>query len=336
MSSANSSTLHSGNWFNRALVPSLATILICAAAPQSHAQEYPSKPIHLVVSFPPGAGTDLVARVIAQEMQTAWGQQVIVENKPGAAGNIAAELVGRAAADGYTLLLVNSTFTANVGLFPNLPFNPLKDFVPVMRLGSSPMVIAAAANAPFDTLAGMVAAAKAKPGTLSYASCGNGGPPHIIGEQFMRLHGLDAAHIPYKGCGPATNDVLGGQVPVLFTNYSSTKAYLPSGRLKALAVTLPQRSSLAPEVPTVKELGFGDISTDLWFGLVAPAGTPAAIIEKLNTGIASALNTPSVKDKLMNQAVEPQPDTSAEFTRFLKQEIAMYTKLIKELNIKLD
>ena len=314
----------------------LAVLAGFAAASQAAAVDYPVKPIRIVVSFPPGAGTDLVARVVGAELQTVWGQQVIVENKPGAAGNIAAETVLRSPADGYTLLLVNSTFTANVGLFPNLPFDPIKDFAPITRLGASPMVIAAAANTPFNNLPEMMGAIKAEPNKYSYASCGNGGPPHIVGEQFFRMHGTDVTHIPYKGCAPATTDVVGGQVPILFTNYSSVKSYLPSGRLKAMAVTLKERSSLAPDIPTVKELGLGDITTDLWFGLVAPAGTPQAIVEKLGKNISDVLKKLDVREKLRQQAVDPQPDSPAQFSTFLKEEIVLYSRLIKELGIKLD
>lgn len=321
---------------SRAIKGALCHVLLSLSALPALADDYPSKPIRLVVSFPAGAGTDLIARVVGAELQNIWGQQVIVENKPGAAGNIAAETVLRAPADGYTLLIVNSTFTANVGLFPKLPFNPITDFQPITRLGASPMVIAAAGNTQFDNLGQMVTAAKSAPGALSYASCGNGGPPHIVAEQFFRLHGANVTHIPYKGCAPATTDVVGGQVPILFTNYLSVKPYLPTGRLKALAVTLRERSPLAPDIPTVRELGFGDITTDLWFGLVARAGTPQPVVEKLSAAVARALSSPSVREKLNQQAVEPQPDSRQAFGQFLKEEVALYSRLVKELDIKLD
>ena len=297
---------------------------------------YPNKPVRIVLGFSPGAGTDLIARLIAKDLQDLLGQSVIVDNKPGAAGNLAADTVLKAPADGYTLLLINSTFAANVGLFPKLGFDPIKDFAPVTLLGSAPLLIAASSESGINSLKAMVAQAKARPNSLSYASCGNGGPPHIIGEQFMKLQGIQVAHIPYKGCGPATNDVIANHVPLLFTNFSSAVPFLASGKLKPLAVTLKQRSVLAPEIPTVSELGLGELNADLWFGLVVRAGVPEAIIERLNRDIVQVMSRSEIKEKLRAQVVEPQTSTVDQFDKYIKSEIKQYTALIKEFNIKAD
>jgi tripartite-type tricarboxylate transporter receptor subunit TctC len=264
------------------------------------------------------------------------GQPVVVENKPGAAGNIAADIVAKADPDGHTLLMANSTFAANVGVFTKLPFDPVKDFAPVTLVGSAPLLIAASQTSGIESLQTLVQRAKAQPGRLSYASCGNGGPPHIIGEQFMKLQGIEVTHVPYKGCGPATTDVLSGHVPLLFTNFSSAVRHLPSGKLKALAVTLKQRSPLAPDVPTVAELGLGDLDADLWFGVVVTAGTPKEIVGRLNTDIRKILAQPEVTQKLRALTIEPRTTSEEEFATYLKAEIARYTSLARQFGIKVD
>jgi tripartite-type tricarboxylate transporter receptor subunit TctC len=300
------------------------------------AQAYPNKPVRIVVGFPPGAGTDLIARLIAKDLGDLLGQSVVVDNKPGAGGNIATEVALKAPADGYTLLFINSTFAANVGLFPNLGFDPIRDFTPVTLLGSAPLLIAASGGSGIDSLKAMVAQAKAKPNSLSYASCGNGGPPHIIGEQFMKMQGIKVTHIPYKGCGPATTDVVANQVPLLFTNFSSAVPFLASGKLKPLAVTLKKRSPLAPEIPTVGELGMGELDADLWFGLIVRSGVPKEIVERLNRDIVQVMSKPDIRDKLRAQIVAPQTSTIEQFDKYIRSEIAQYTALIKEFNIKVD
>lgn len=300
------------------------------------AQAYPSKPIRIVVGFAAGAGTDLIARRVAKDLQDVLGQPVIVDNKPGAAGNLATETVLKAPADGYTLLLANSTFASNVALFPKLGFDPIKDFAPVSLLGSSPMLIAASSASGIDSLKALVAQAKARPNALSYASCGKGGPPHIVGEQFMKMQGIQVAHIPYKGCQPATTDVVANHVPLLFTSFAGAVPFLASGKLKPLAVTLKKRSPLAPEIPTVSELGLGEVSTDLWFGIVVRTGVPAAIVERLNRDIVQVMSRPEVKENLRAQMVEPQTSTVKQFDEYIKSEIQQYTTLIREINIQAD
>ncbi len=313
----------------------LAVALACASS-WAAAQGFPDRPVKLVVSFPPGAGTDVVARLVGRELQEAFGQPVVVENRPGAAGNIAAEIVARAPADGYTLLINNSTFAANVALFKNLRFDPVKDFVPVTMLGSAPMLVAVGGSTGIDSLAALVARVKANPGKMSWASCGNGGPPHIIGEEFMRRQGLKVTHIPYKGCAPANADVASGQVPIAMTSYAGTQAFIASGRMKPLAVALPRRSTLAPEIPTVAELGFGDIEADLWYGLVAPAGTPREAIARLNKEIVQILNRADIQEKLKGMTVEVRPSTPEEFGAYMLKEIDRYSKLVHEFGLKVD
>ena len=313
----------------------VALILACAAS-SAFAQGYPNRPIRMVVSFPPGAGTDVVARLVARDLQEIFGQPVVVENRPGAAGNIASEIVAKAPADGYTLLINNSTFAANVALFSNLRFDPLKDFVPVTILGSAPMVIAVSAGSGIDSLSALVARVKANPGKTSWASCGNGGPPHIIGEEFMHLHGLKTTHVPYKGCAAATTDIASGQVPIGFVTYAGTQPLIAAGKVKPLAVALPRRSALAPDIPTVAELGFGNIEADLWYGLVAPAGTPREAIDRLNKEITQILQREHIKEKLKAATAEPRTSTPEEFGAYMRQEIDRYSKLIRQFGLKVD
>jgi tripartite-type tricarboxylate transporter receptor subunit TctC len=314
----------------------LLAFSLALASAWAGAQGFPSRPVKLVVSFPPGAGTDVIARLVARDLQEVFGQPVIVENRPGAAGNIASEVVARAPADGYTLLVNNSTFAANVALFSNLRFDPVKDFVPITLLGSAPMLIAVGTNTGIDSLAAFVQRAKANPGSMSWGSCGNGGPPHIIGEEFMRLHGLKVTHIPYKGCIAANNDLASGQVPIVFTSYAGSQSYTAAGKMKPLAVALPKRSSLAPEIPTVAELGLGNIEADLWYGLVAPAGTPREAIVRLNKEIVQILNKAEIKEKLKGMTVEVRPTTPEEFGAYMTKEIQRYSKLVKEFGLKVD
>ena len=321
--------------FARSWAVAAATSLALVAT-AGWTQSYPSKPIRMVVSFPPGAATDTLARVLGKAMQESLGQPIVVENKPGAAGNIASEAVAKAPPDGYTLLMANSTFSANVGLFAKLPFDPIRDFAPVAYLGASPLIIAVNPATGVGSLKELVERARAQPGTLSYASCGNGGPPHIVGEQFMRTQGIKVTHVPYKGCAPATTDVLAGHVPVLVAGISSPLPHLSSGKLKALAVVATRRSSLSPQIPTVAEQGLGNYEADLWYGVLAPAGTPAEVIARLNAAITQALNRPEVKDQFRAQIVEPRTMGPSEFGAYLHSEIERYSRLIKEYGIKLD
>jgi tripartite-type tricarboxylate transporter receptor subunit TctC len=314
----------------------LLGVVLSAAVGWAAAQGYPNRPIKLVVSFPPGAGTDVVARLVARDLQDIVGQPVVVENRPGAAGNIAAELVAKAPADGYTLLINNSTFAANVALFPKLPFDPVKDFVPVTILGSAPMMITASGASGIDSLAALVARVKANPDKMSWASCGNGGPPHIIGEEFMHVNGLRAVHIPYKGCAAAAADLASGQVPIGFISYAGTQGLIATGKLKPLAVALPKRSPLAPDIPTVVELGFGNIEADLWYGVVAPAGTPKDVIDRLNKEITQILGRDHIKDKLKAATAEGRSSTPEAFGAYMQREIDRYGKLVRQFGLRVD
>ncbi|MGQ0655694.1 MAG: tripartite tricarboxylate transporter substrate binding protein [Betaproteobacteria bacterium] len=319
-----------------ALKRALLLTAALAGAGIAGAQEYPTRTVRMVVSFPPGAGTDVVARLVARDLQDAFGQPVVVENRPGAAGNIASEVVAKAPADGYTLLINNSTFAANVALFKDLRFDPVKDFAPVSLLGAAPMLIAVAPNTGIDSLGALVAHIKANPGKLSWGSCGNGGPPHIIGEEFMRLHGLRITHVPYKGCIAANNDLAAGHLPIAFTSYAGTQPHIAGGRMKPLAVALERRSTLAPSIPTVAELGFGNIVADLWYGVVVPAGTPQPVIARLNAEIVRSLNRPENQDRLKAMTVEVRPSTPAEFGAYMNREIERYSKLVRQFGLRVD
>ena len=276
------------------VIPAAALML---AAGLASAQAYPNKPVKLVVPYPPGGPTDIVARVVAQQLSEQTGQQFVVENKAGAGGNLGAEAVARAPADGYTLLVGTTAHAINMSIFKNLNYDVQRDFAPVSLLTQGPLVLVANPAFPAKNVAEVIAQAKAQPGVLNYASSGNGQSTHLSAELFNMMAGVKLNHVPYKGSAPALTDVIAGQVPLMFDTMLSSMPFVKAGKLRAIAVTSPQRSPAAPDVPTIAESGLPGYEVFAWNGLLAPTGTPPAIIMKLSEEMKKALELPAVKDK---------------------------------------
>jgi tripartite-type tricarboxylate transporter receptor subunit TctC len=316
----------------RILIACLLAALASAVLAQS---EYPNRPIRLIVTVPPGGAADFIARLVGGRVGEALGQPVVVENRGGAGGTIAADAVAKAAPDGYTLLQ-NSITTHGIGphLYSKLPYDPVKDFAPVSMLATLPLIMAVNADLPFRTVDELIAYGKAKP--LNFASSGNGGAPHMAGELFKSVTGVEMLHVPYKGSGPAVADLVGGRVQVMFDGAPSLIAHVKSGKLRVLAAASPQRNRLLPDVPAFAELGLPRIAVALWYGILAPAGTPRAVVEKLNREIGRALETPDVRERLQGQGADPMPGTPGAFAAFMQDEMAKWAPVVKQAGVKLD
>ena len=308
------------------------------AAPAAHAQGFPDKPISLVVPFPPGGPTDAMARTLAAELRDKLGQPMVVENRAGAGGNIGAEYVARAPADGQTLLFGTSgPLAINASLYRKINYNPVKSFAPVIQIGHLPNILVVNPAVPASNVKELVAYAKANPGKLSYASSGNGASSHLAGVLFNNLAGTDFAHIPYKGTGPALNDLLGGQVTMTFTDVLTALPHIRSGKLRALGVTTKERSQALPEVPTIAEQGVAGFDVSVFFGLVVPAGTPKEAIDKLNQGFAEALKQPEVRKTLLAQGLEFAPSTSPDqLGAFIQAEVVKWRGVVKSSGAEID
>jgi tripartite-type tricarboxylate transporter receptor subunit TctC len=314
----------------------LASLIILTGAPAfAQTDAYPSRPIRIVVTVPPGGAADFIARLVGGKISESVGQPVVVENRGGAGGTIAADAVAKAAPDGYTLLQ-NSITTHGVGphLYSKLPYDPVKDFAPVSMLAVLPLVMAVNAELPFRTVNEVVASAKTKP--LNFASSGNGGAPHMAGELFKSVTGAPITHVPYKGSGPAVADLVGGRVQIMFDAAPSLIAHIRSGKLRVLAAASPQRNRLLPEVPTFAELGHPQIAVSLWYGVLARAGTPRFVIDKLNSEVTKALVSPEVRERLLAQGAEPSPGSPEAFASFMQEEMAKWAPVVKQAGVKLD
>ena len=333
-------------FFNRSLSPpdratrcvlAVLTLVAIVAATPARAQDYPTRPVKLVVPFPPGGPLDATGRLVAQKLTETWGQSVVVENKPGAGGNIGADLVAKSPPDGYTILLgALSTHAVNPSLYPKMPYDALKDFVPITLLAITPNVLVVNPSLPVNSVKELIAYAKANPGKLSFGSGSNGSAGHLAGELFKVDTGTDIVHIPYKGGAPATQALLAGDVQFMFDNLANAQAQVKAGKLRALAVTTAQRSKLAPELPTMVEAGVPGFDISTWYGLMAPAGTPKDVIAKWNTEVVKLLNSADVRERLMAQGAEPAPTTPAEFTAFIEREIPKYARIVKASGAKID
>jgi len=315
----------------------IAAVALGLAAGTSFAQQYPTKPIRLLVGFAPGGGTDIVARVIGQKLSEWWGQQVIVENRAGATGTIAADFVSKAGPDGYTLLMghVNSNAIAPT-IFKKLPYDAIKDFASVTYVGYVPNVLTVHPSLPVRSVKELVALAKSRPGELTCASSGTGSTQHLALELFMTLTGVKIIHVPYKGSGQAIVDLVAGQVLMNFDTMPPVIDHIKSSRLRALAVTTPKRASQLPEIPTLDETGLKGFEMTNWYGVVAPAGVPRDIINKVSADINKALQDPGVRKRLVDVGTEIGGGTPESFDTFIKSEIAKYTKLVKAANVQLD
>lgn len=321
-----------------AVAAAVAVMTIAALyAPAARAADpYPNHPIRLVVPFPPGGGNDTLGRLVAQRLSTTLGQQVIVENRAGALGNLGTEQVARAKADGYTLTL---GFVANFAMTPFLSktgYDQYKDFSPISMVAQGYQILVVNPQLPVKSVADLIALAKAKPGELNYASGGNGSPLHLVAELFKMQTGTDIQHVPYKGSAPAATAVISGETQMVFGGVVSTLPFVPTGRLRALAVTSPNRIAAAPDVPTLNELGYPGIEASSWYGLFAPAGTPPAIVAKLNQEMVKLAQEPDYREQLNKQGQEAMSSTPDELARYVRAESEKWGRVIKTANIKAD
>jgi tripartite-type tricarboxylate transporter receptor subunit TctC len=322
---------------SRAIAAVLTAALAFAAQAQALRSDFPNKPIRIVVTFPPGGSADAVVRMLVPRLNEKLGQQVVVDNRPGAGGNIGLAVVAKAPADGYTLGVgAAGALAANVSLYAQMPFDPIKDFKPVTMLAAIPFVIIGHPSVTAKTQNELIALAKSQPGKLSIAHGGNGTAMHLTAQLFEQMADVKLVEVPYKGSGPAALDVLAGQVPLAVVDLPSALQQIKAGKLVAYAVTSPQRLPMLPDVPTVAEQGLAGYDSTGWFGVVAPAGTPTAVIARLNAEITAALNDPEIKANMRNLGVEPAPGTADEFEAYIKSETVKWSKVIKTAGTKID
>ena len=314
-----------------------ALLVLAVATPLGWAQPYPSKAIKLIVPFPPAGSTDISARAVAGKLGERLGQPVVIENKPGAGGNIGSDVVAKASPDGYTLLVGTvGTHAINAGLYSKMPYDHVKDFAPVVLLSSTPNVLVVPASFPANSVGDIIRLAKAKPGELTFASSGSGTSIHLSGELFKSMAGLQLTHIPYKGSGPMQIDLISGQVNMAFDNLSAAMAQIKGGRLKALAVTGASRSPMLPELPTVAEAGLPGYEATSWNGVFAPAGTPKEVVDKLNREINAILRSPETVKYFADQGGEAGGGTPEQLGAFVKSETTKWAKVVKESGAKVD
>jgi len=300
-----------------------------------NAQAWPSKPIRYIVPFPPGAFNDTLGRIMSSELPKVLGQPVLVENRPGGNTIIGTEAAVKSPPDGYTLFGAALPFSVIQSLY-KLSFDVTKDFVPITLAGTTPNLLVANPNVPVNSVKELIAAAKAKPGGFNYASTGNGSSNHLSFELFKSMTGTDITHIPYKGSAPAVTDMIGGQIQLMFDNTPNVLPHVKAGKLKAIAVSSKKRSSLAPEVPTVDESGVPGYDVTVWFGILAPAGTPKEIVARLNTEMVKIMRSPEITDRFNKAGVDVVASSSEEFSVFLKSEVARWAKVVQDANIKAD
>jgi len=312
---------------------SLAVLALAALAGLASAQDYPTRPIKFIVPYPPGGGTDVIARILQEPLAAELGQPIIIENKGGAAGNVGTDVAAKASPDGYTILFTLSSHTINPKLYDKLPFDVERDFAPITLATLVPQILVAHPSVPANNVKELIALAKANPGKLNYASVGTGSPAHIAGELLKLKTGIDMVHVPYKGGGPAVVDTIGGQVQLAFVSMPAAWQHVKAGKLKAIAVTSARRAAVAPDLPTIAET-VPDYVVDSWYGALAPAKTPPAAIAKLNAAFAKVLENPQVKERLLAQGAEAAPSSPAEFDRRIKDELAKWELVIKSAGIK--
>ena len=317
----------------RSLLPLAVAGLGCVCTMAGAQDAYPSKPIRMVVPFPPGGSIDMTARLVGQKLSTSLGQPVLVDNRPGASGNIGMDFVAKAPKDGYTLLMVHTGLASNAHMFAKLPFDPLKDLAPVIRVADQPNVLIMNPKWSFKNVAELVAYAKANPGKLSVGTSGVGGPQDVAARRFMSMTGTDLLNVAYKGGAPALSDLVGGQIDMMFETSPTATPYAKSGKLRALAVTGDKRIPALPDVPTVAESGVPGYRFMGWIGLVAPAGTPAPIIAKLNEQVQALLKSPDTQKQLTELSLEVVGGSAADFAGFARKESGDYAKFVKDFNI---
>jgi tripartite-type tricarboxylate transporter receptor subunit TctC len=314
-----------------------AALALAILAHPGQAQTYPAKPIKLIVPFPPGGGTDLFARTIGQKLAETRKWVIVVENKPGVGGNLGVEQAAKSPPDGYTMVMgQTSNLAINPTLFPKLPYDPIRDLAPVSLVASAPLVLVVAANSPFKSLADVVAAAKAKPDHVTFASPGNGTVAHLTGELFQNAAGIKFQHVPYKGSSQALTDLMGGQVQVFMSSVPTALSQIKGGKLRAIAVTGVKRAAELPKVPTIAESGFKGFDATTWFGLLVPAKTPPEIVKRLNEEVNTVLKDPEVRAKLATEGGEVLGGTPEQFAALLKADIGRWGKVVKDSGAKVD
>jgi tripartite-type tricarboxylate transporter receptor subunit TctC len=319
------------------LKPVFLVLATCAAAVPAQAQKYPDRPIRIIAQFQPGTSTDILARVIGGKLTESWGQQVVVDNRPGAGGMVGTEMGAKAAPDGYTLTMaVSSGFGINPSLYSKLPYDVLRDFAPITNIALTPQTLVANPGFAAKSVKDLVATAKAKPGQINFASLGAGSTSHLTMEMFRSAAGIRMNHVPYKGSPAAHAELFSGQIPVMFDAIPAVLPHVKSGRLRGLGIGSAQRSPFLPDMPTIAESGFPGFEAVGWIGIAAPAKTPPAILDKLNAEIVRIINTSEMKQRLATLAFTPMGDTRQQFSAFIKSEITKWGKAVKESGAKAD
>ena len=321
----------------RSLLRAVLAALLVLGASVALAQNYPTRPIRLVVPFPPGGTTDILAREAGARLSVSLGQPVVIDNRPGAAGNIGADLVAKSAPDGYTLLMGTvGTHAINPSLYTKMPYDHVKDFAPVILVAGVPNVLEVTPSLPVNSVADLIMLARDKPGQINFASSGSGTSIHLSGELFKAMAGVDMTHVPYKGSAPALTDLIGGQVQVMFDNLPSSLAQIKAGKLRAIAVTSAQRAAALPNVPTIAESGLPGFEASSWFGILAPAGTPVAVIARINADVNHWLQTGEAKEKLLAQGAVAAGGTPEQFAAHIRTETEKWAKVVKVSGAKVD
>lgn len=315
----------------------LVLMMLAGAGAQAQSGDtYPNKPIRFILPFPPGGGTDILGRIIAERLTQNMGQPVVMENRGGAGGNVGAEAAARSAPDGYTLVLVAPSLAISPSLYAKLNYDPVKDLAPISLVGTVPNVLITHPSVPAQNLAEFIALAKTKPGGMNFGSGGSGTSNHLGGELFNSVAGVKLVHVPYKGVNLAMNDVLGGQIQLVVIGIPAALPHIKAGRLRALGVIAPQRAPTLPEVPTVAEAGLPNYEVTTWYGVLAPAGTPRAIIARLNTELGRVMHAPDLKERFAATGTEPRTSTPEEFADYIRQEIAKWGKVVRDAGLKAD
>lgn len=320
----------------RTIFHTLAALLLLIATPcmaQSSADAYPNRPIRLIVPYSPGGGSDFIARLVAAKLPELLGQNIVVDNRGGAAGLIGTELAARAPADGYTLLLVDSALTINVTYYKNAQYDPIRDFAPVTNVAETSYLVAVPANAPWQSAKELVAAAKAQPGRLTFGSGGSGAGSHLTGELFQLRSGAKFTHVPYKGVGPALADMIAGQISMSFTTPPSVMGLIKAGRVKSLGVATPKRSVFLPDVPTLSEQGIPVVVAN-WYGIASVGGTPALVLDRLHTALMRMIAMPDVKERLSQGGLEPAPMSQQDFRRMIAEDVKVWAEVIRTANLR--
>ena len=317
-------------------MPILGVVVAALSANAHAADSYPSRAIRMLVPYAVGGNADIMARAVSQRLTDRMGQQIVVDNRPGAAGMIATELAARSAPDGYTMVAISSSHTVNPSLLKKMPYDSLKDFAPVSQIGVTPMLVVAHPSVTAGTIKELIALAKAKPGQLNFGSNGNGSPANLAGLLLNSMSGITLTHVGYKGTAQATTDVLAGHIQLGFPSLTSVMPLVRTGKLKALAITTAKRSALAPDIPTVAESGVPGYQTSIWVGILLPSGTPAAIVDRVNRDVRHVLTSSDIPEKFAAMGADVLSNTPAEFTELMKAEIAKWNRLIRDTGLKVD